>query len=109
MSDGADFMLGDLGLKKDKKAAVKLRDSGDLDLDAVERLMDSKKDGEALRKGLDGAVSALDALRRIGLTSEAIIVLVTEKCRPDKNGNATSRATVQRVLEGLFRLSEYVR
>lgn len=104
---GADFMLGDMGLKKTK--AVKIHNSGELDIDAAVALMDSKKDGEALRGGLDRAVSALEALRKTGLTGECLVVLITEKCQRAKNGSRLSADTVQIVLEGLFRLGEYTR
>lgn len=104
---GADWMLGDVGAKP--KKAVKIHNSGELDIDAAVALMDSKKDGEALRGGLDKAASALEALRKTGLTGEALVVLVTEKCGRARNGSRLSADTVQLVLEGLFKLGEYVR
>lgn len=105
--DGGDFMLGDVGLKKTK--AVRIHNSGELDIDAAVALMDSKKDGEALRAGLDKAVSALDALRKTGLTGECLVTLVQAKCKFAANGHAISLDTVQKVFEGLFKLGEYTR
>lgn len=105
--NGADFMLGDVGLKKTK--AVKIHNSGELDIDAAVAMFDSKKDGEALRSGLDKAVSALDALKKTGLTGECLVVLVVEKCARSRNGTRLSADAVQLVLEGLFRLGEYTR
>ena len=106
--DGGDFMVGNSGPKTSK--AVKIHNSGDLDIDAAVALMDSKKDGEALRSGLDKAVSALDALRKTGLTGEALVVLVHAKCeRKQGMGQPPSVHAVQSVLEGLFKLGDYVR
>lgn len=104
---GGDFMLGDVGAVK--RPVAKIHNSGELDIDAAERFMDSKKEGEALRAGIDKAASALDALRKTGLTGECLVVLVTEKCGRAANGSRLTAATVQVVLEGLFRLGEYVR
>lgn len=104
---GADWLVGDVGAKK--KPAVKIHNSGDLDIDAAVALMDSKKDGEALRAGLDKATSALDALRKTGLTGEALVVLVTAKCANNANGKPIADDTVKRVLEALFRIGEYAR
>lgn len=104
---GADFMLGDMGTKP--KKATKIHNSGELDIDAAVAFLDSKKDGERLRAGLDNAVSALEALKKTGLTGECLVVLVTEKCGRASNGSRLTAATVQVVLEGLFRLGEYVR
>lgn len=107
-NSGADFLLGDVGLKP--KKTVKIHNSGDLDVDAAVAMFDMKKDGEALRGGLDRAISALDALKKTGLTGEALVVLVQAKCkRPSSGGKPATRETVQAVLEGLFRLGEYVR
>lgn len=106
---GADWMMGDVG-KKQAKPERKILNSGDLDIDAAVALMDSKKDGEAIRGGLDKAVSALDALRKTGLTGEALVVLVHRKCRtPLRGGKPPAEEAVQIVLEALFRLGEYVR
>lgn len=104
---GADWLIGDVGSKP--KKAVKITTSGDLDIDAAVALMDSKKDGEALRGGLDRGGSALEALKKTGLTGEALVVLVTAKCTNAANGKPISDDTVRRVLEALFRLGEYVR
>ena len=104
---GADFLLGDVGLKPKKEA--RLRTGGDLDIDVAVQFLDSKKDGEALRVGLDKTVSALDALRKTGLTGECLVVLVTAKCANNANGKPIADDTVKRVLEALFRLGEYVR
>ncbi len=96
---GADFMLGDVGLKKTK--AVKIHNSGELDIDSAVALMDSKKDGEQLRAGLDKAVSAL--------AGECLVVLVTAKCENNANGKPIADDTVKRVLQALFKLGEYTR
>lgn len=106
---GVDWMLGDLGPRKTSKKLVSVegvRVTSE-EVDAV--LADVHGSGKKLRSGIDAAVQQLEALKSIGLTGEALVLLVTEKCRPDKNGNPTSAVTVQRVLEGLFRLGEYVR
>lgn len=67
-------------------------------------------DGEALRAGLDKAVSALDALKKTGLTGECLVVLVHAKAeRKQGMGQPPSIHAVQSVLEALFRLGEYVR
>ncbi len=66
-------------------------------------------DGKQLVEGIRGALSGLDALKKSGLTGEALVVLVTEKCAWAKNGKRVSAETVQFVLEALFRLGEYVR
>lgn len=105
---GADWLIGDVGSKPAKAKKIH-REPTPLDFDAVEAFLDSKKDGEKLRAGLDHAVSALDALKLAGLTGEALVVLVTAKCSNAANGKPISDDTVQRVLEGLFRLREYVR
>lgn len=104
---GADWLIGKAPEKAGK--ATRIKTTGELDIDAVEALMDSKRDGEKLRSGLDNATSALEALKKAGLTGEALVVLVAEKCARAKNGSRLSADTVQIVLEGLFRLGEYVR
>lgn len=106
--DGGDFLLGNVGLKAPRPAA-KIRTTGELDIDAAEAFLDSKKDGEKLRAGLDGATSALAALRSTGLTGECLVVLVTAKCANNANGKPIADDTVKRVLEALFRLGEYTR
>lgn len=106
---GSDFLLGDVGLKPTRPAA-KIQRSGDLDINAAVAFLDSKKDGEALRAGLDGAISALDALRKTGLTGECLVVLLQPKLRWTKKGHQLTHEHVEIVLDGLFnKLHEYVR
>lgn len=104
---GADWLLGDVGKKP--REPVKIRQSGELDIDAAVALMESKKDGERLRAGMDSGIAALEALKKTGLTGDALVVLVTAKCSNAANGKPISDDTVRRVLEALFRLGEYVR
>lgn len=100
-------MLGNVGPKS--KPAAKIQRS-DLDFDSVEQLMDgTAKDGKRLRDGIAGVAASLDALKRVGLTGEALVLLVEAKCARAKNGSRLSADTVQLVLEGLFRVGEYVR
>jgi hypothetical protein len=104
---GADWMLGKLEPKPQKKlarAAVPLNVD-----DAVRYLEDAAGDGKKLVTGIRKGVEALEALRTSGLTGEALVVLITEKCARAKNGSRLSADTVQLVLEGLFRLGEYTR
>lgn len=111
MASAEDWLLGDVISKagRNGKPEKKIHRTGELDIDAVVALMDVKKDGERLRVGLDGALAALDALKKTGLTGEALVLLVTAKTPTDKHGNAASPAVVQRVLEGLMRIGEFVR
>lgn len=104
----ADWMLGDVG--KSKKEPTKLqRAPTPLELDQAERFLENAAgDGKKLVAGLRSAATALDGLRQSGLTGEALVVLVTEKAGY-VNGNKISSNTVQKVLEALFRLGEYVR
>lgn len=106
---GADWLLGDVGKKT--KAAPKIAHNGihvlPEEIDAV--LHGAAADAKKLRGGIDSATSALDALKQSGLTGEALVIMVTEKCARAKNGSRLSPDTVQLVLEGLFRLGEYVR
>jgi hypothetical protein len=106
---GEDWLLGDVG--KPKKEKKLQRAPTPLELDQAERFLeDAAGDGKALVAGLGKAVGALDALRASGLTGEALVVLVTAKTAYSKvNGRPISDVTVQQVLEGLFRLGEYVR
>lgn len=106
-TEGADFMMGSVGLKPKREA--KIHNSGELDIDAAVQFLDSKKDGEALRAGLDKAVSAIEAIKKTGLTGECLVVLVTSKCENAANGKPISDDTVRRVLQALFRLNEFVR
>jgi len=108
-TEGADFMLGDVGLKP-KRANQKIHNSGELDINAAVAFLDSKKDGEALRAGLDAALSAVEAMRKTGLTGEALVVLLHPKLRWTKKGHQLTHEHVEIVLEALFnRLQEYVR
>lgn len=108
-TEGADFLIGDVGLKP-KRESAKIRNSGDLDINAAVAFLDSKKDGEALRAGLDGAVTALEGLRKVGLTGEALVVLLHPKMRWTKKGHQLTHEHVEIVLDALFnRLQEYVR
>jgi len=101
--------MGNVGDKKPAKPKKLERAPTPVELDDVERyLADAAGDGKKLASGLKGAAAALEDIRNSGLTAEALIVLVTAKTRADKNGNATSAVTVQRVLEGLFRLDEFL-
>lgn len=107
---GADFLLGDIGKKPEKR--TKLAPNGiAVTPDEIEAVLsDAAKDGKNLAIGIRGAVSALEQLKKSGLTGEALVVLVTEKCAWAKNGKRVSAETVQLVLESLFnRLGEYVR
>jgi hypothetical protein len=106
---GADWLLGDTGKKK---AAPKLVASGGIEVtpdevDAV--LADVAGAGKKLRAGIDAAVSQLEAIKKCGLTGEALVLLVEAKCARAKNGSRISADTVQLVLEGLFRLGEHTR
>lgn len=107
---GADWLLGDVGGKK--KPAPKLVSSGGIaiskhEVDAV--MADFAGDGKKLRGGIDAAAAQLDALKNVGLTGEALVLLVEAKCAWAKNGKRVSAETVKIVLEALFRLGEYVR
>ena len=105
---GSDFLLGDLVKPKAEKKLQRAAEPLAID-DAVDFLESGAADTKKLVGGLKAAVSALDAIRASGLTGEALIVLVQAKCKSDAKGNETSRPQVERVLEGLFRLGEYVR
>jgi hypothetical protein len=106
---GADWLVGDVGKKGPPKKLQRAPEPLAVD-DAVRYLEDAAGDGKRLVAGLKSATSALDALRASGLTGEALVVLVTAKCAYSKvNGRPISEATVQQVLEGLFRLGEYSR
>lgn len=105
----ADWLLGDVGKKT--KAPPKLAPNGihvtPDEIDAV--LADVAVSGKRLRAGIDAAVTQLEALKKAGLTGEALVLLVESKCARAKNGSRISADTVQLVLEGLFRLGEHVR
>lgn len=108
MSTGSDWMLGSVGAPKAQKKLQRAAESLPID-DAVRFLEDASGDGKKLVAGLKRGVDALEGLRQSGLTGEALVVLVTEKCARAKNGSRLSSDTVQLVLEGLFRLGEYTR
>ena len=67
------------------------------------------KSGKKLRSDLNTMISSMKAIEESGLTPEAFLVLVHSLCKPDKNGNATSMATVQRVMEAFFSLPEFLK
>lgn len=105
---GGDFFFKGLDKKLGRDKLV--RGPSPVELDEVENLLDDAAGaGKKLTAGLNKAIEGLKAIEQCGLTPDAFLVLVASKCKADKNGNATSEATVQRVLEGLFRLGEYVR
>lgn len=110
MSGGSDWLLGDVGKKAEKKTKLA---PGAITVtpDEIEAVLaDSARDGKRLAGGIRAAVTALEQLKQSGLTGEALVVLVTEKCAWAKNGKRVSAETVQLVLEALFgRLGEYVR
>lgn len=105
---GADWMLGELPKPKAQKKLQRSVEPLAID-EAVRFLEDAAGDGKALAGGLKKGVAALEALRVSGLTGEALVVLVTDKCAWAKNDKRVSAETVQLVLEALFRLGEYVR
>lgn len=106
---GEDWLLGDVGKKPGKPKKLE-RAPSPPELDQVEQLLDDVAgDGKRLVAGVNSAVAALEAMKKSGLTGEALVVLVTEKCAWAKNGKRVSPETVQLVLEALFRLGEYVR
>jgi hypothetical protein len=110
-SEGADWLLGNAG---NRPAPVKLKNTETLDIDAAERFLEKgAADGKRLRNGIDNGSAALKALKESGLTGEALVVLIAEKCGNYRtDGGRYQRPTsamVQCVLEALFRLGEYVR
>lgn len=108
MSSGADWLLGDPPKPKEPKKLQ--RAPTPLELDQAEKFLeDAAGDGKKLVAGLRSAITALEAIKKSGLTGEALVVLVTEKCGRTSAGGRVSQATVQAVLEALFRLGEYVR
>ncbi len=109
---GGDFMFSKLDARmgaKNNKLNVPKRDEP-LDIDGAERFLeDAAGAGKKLAEGLRKAATALDDIANSGLTHEALLVLVTAKCGSDRHGNATTTEKVRLVLEGLFRLDEYLR
>ena len=107
-TEGADFLLGNVGLKKERPAQ-KVQMTGDVNIDAAVAFLDSKKDGELLRAGLDKITVGLEAMRKVGLTGEALVVLLHPKLRWTKKGHQLTHEHVEIVLDALFnRLQEYV-
>jgi len=107
---GADFMFSKIEAKVGTKAKKLVRAPEPLEIDdAVRFLEEGGRDAKKLVDGLNSAIGALEAIRSSGLTGEALVVLVTEKCGRAANGSRLTAATVQVVLEGLFRLGEYTR
>lgn len=109
--DGAAWLLGRAGPQQ--KATVSPRIKAEKlephETEAVIRMFgDAAGAGKALVGGLDGASEALQQIIRCGLTPEALVILVTEKCPRDRAGRPTTTDTVERVLQGLFRLPEYL-
>lgn len=108
-ASGADWLIGKTGQRKQAKEVRLERAPSPAEIDDVVQLMeDTAGAGKKLAGGLKQLNAALEQIRTCGLTPEAIITLTTDKCRPDKNNNPTTAAAVQRVLEGFFRLPEYL-
>ena len=110
MSSGADWLVGDVGKPKAQKKLQRAAEPLDVD-DAVDFIEQADKDAGRLVADLKTAAKALDAIWTSGLTGEALVVLVQAKCGYCVNHgkNKPSTDVVQGVLEGLFRLGEYVR
>lgn len=108
----ADWFVGKVGEPKPKRQ-VKLAAPADVtpaQLDDVERLLDRAADeGKKLAAGITAGMSAMERLASCGLTPDALVLLVTAKCRWAKNGKKVSPETVEIVLEALFRLGEHLR
>lgn len=109
--DGPGWLLGRVGEKK-AKAPVKLTRAEKVEpheVDEVVRMFDDVGGaGKRLAAGVEQLGGALQQIIACGLTPEALIILVREKCRCDRKGNQTTTDQVERVLEGLFRLPEYL-
>jgi hypothetical protein len=108
---GADWLVGDVGKRETKPKRLE-HSPTPLEIDQAERFLeDAAGDGKQLVAGMKKATAALDALRSCGLTGEALVVLVQAKCGYCVNHgkNKPSPDVVQGVLEGLFRLGEFVR
>lgn len=109
---GTDF-LSKLGPKK-KSEPRALAEGIVVRPDEIEAVVnDMSKTGKRAADGLRTVVKGLDALRDCGLTGEALVVLVTEKCEAYRTeGGRVMRpnnACVQVVLEALFlKLDEYL-
>jgi len=112
---GADFLLDGLPSPKNGKAKkIALGDKGAdgeyITPDEIEAVIrDVGASGKRVVGGLRGTLTGLAAIKASGLTGEALVILVENKCAHADNRNPISRSTVKKVLEALFRLGEYVR
>jgi len=111
---GADFLLDGLPSPKNGKAKkIALADKADGEYvapDEIEAVIrDVGASGKRVVGGIRGVLTGLAAIKASGLTGEALVILVENKCAHADNRNPISRSTVKKVLEALFRLGEYVR
>lgn len=85
-------------IKKDiARAADWLEEKGK----ALSMLESSLAASHVLTEDLVGVCVAIQGMFEEGLNEEALVTLVTKNCKRDSHGNATSEATVERVLESL--------
>lgn len=114
MSSGANFMLGKFaGAPKKQGRKVDFAPPDDVTPaqidDVVTLLNDGAKTGKKIAEGLKHAVAALDHLAECGLTPEALVLLICDQCPKDRAGRATTVDTVERVMQGFFRLGNHLR
>lgn len=108
-SEGADWMLGNVGKKPARKIAHNGIHVTPDEIDAV--LNETRAAAKKLAHDIKSATAGVQALRESGLTGEALVVLVTEKCGNYRTDGGRyqkpTQAVVQCVLEALLRIGEY--
>ncbi len=88
-------------------------------LDGIERWMDEKgPGGKSFRESLEAGgviasdlvvvAGAINGMLACGLTREALLILITAKCKRAKNGSRLSEDTVEIVLEALENLHHFI-
>lgn len=113
-SSGAEFMMGNVGLPKKEKAAVRLTAPEGVtpaQLDEVETMLERAGDeGKKLATGLKAAVGALDRIAEAGFTPDLLVLMVTEKAPYPKNAkHKLTSLQIEAALKGLFKLGEFLR
>lgn len=101
--------------KADAAAARAVKKKGNgiavdpLELDEVEQALAAPAAvAGKVHASMRAALTAVERLYKSGLTREALVVLIAEKCGRAPNGTRISTETVGKVLDALGRLDEYV-